>query len=196
MRRKPSWIMTASVFRTVELANLAEDAELAEHAYHAEGAGLVRHDGHHALADRLVPQQRAEDAHERHGRGDLAGFGRLELRLEGRQGRDFQRLGTPAARRQAAAQRRTAGPQILQLRAVFRQADERYLCELLVRDRKIEAVAELPQRGFPHLLLLVRDVLAFAGLAHAVALDGLGEDRARREPGSRSGHPIGPRPWI
>ena len=47
---------------------------------------------------------------------------------------------------------------------------------LLVLDGDREAVAELAQRVEAHLLLLVRDHLAFAGLAHAVALDGLGED--------------------
>ena len=41
---------------------------------------------------------------------------------------------------------------------------------------QVEAVAEEPQVLLGHLLLLVRDVLALAGLAHAVALDGLGED--------------------
>src|SRR3712207_8448537 len=34
------------VLGPVELADLAEDAELAEHALHAEGAALVGHDRH------------------------------------------------------------------------------------------------------------------------------------------------------
>ena len=71
------------VLRAVELADLREDAVLPEHALHAEGAALVRHDRHDALADILVAQQRVEHAHEGHGGGDLAAFGRLELALEG-----------------------------------------------------------------------------------------------------------------
>ncbi len=43
----------------------------------------------------------------------------------------------------------------------------------------LKAVAECLQRGRAHLFLLVRDVLRLAGLAHAVALDGLGEDHRR-----------------
>jgi hypothetical protein len=43
----------------------------------------------------------------------------------------------------------------------------------------MEAVAEFPQRLLPHLLLLVGEVLSLAGLAHAVALDGLGQDHGR-----------------
>ena len=62
------------VLRAVKLADLAEDADLPEHALHAEGAALVGHDRHDALADILVAQQRREDAHERHGGGDLAAF--------------------------------------------------------------------------------------------------------------------------
>ena len=42
------------------------DAELAEHALHAEGARLVRNDGHDVLAQVLVAQQRVQYAHERH----------------------------------------------------------------------------------------------------------------------------------
>ena len=42
-----------------------------------------------------------------------------------------------------------------------------------------EAVAEFAQGFEPHLLLLMGDVLAFAGLAHAVSLHGLGENDRR-----------------
>ena len=48
------------------------------------------------------------------------------------------------------------------------------LRQLLVGDRDLEAVAESAQRVLRHLLGLVRDHLAFARFAHAVALDGLG----------------------
>src|SRR3712207_5227935 len=80
------------VLGPVELADLAEDAELAEHALHAEGAALIRHDRHHPLADALVAQQGVEDADEGHGGGDLSPFRALELRLEGRERRDLELL--------------------------------------------------------------------------------------------------------
>ena len=52
-------------------------------------------------------------------------------------------------------------------------------CDLLVGEVELEAVAERQQRVVVHLLLLVGDVLALAGLAHPVALDRLGEDHRR-----------------
>ena len=43
----------------------------------------------------------------------------------------------------------------------------------------LESLAELAQLFFVQLLLLMRDVPAFAGFAEAVALDGLGQDHGR-----------------
>ena len=57
------------VFRYIVLAFLVPDADGAEHAFHAEGAGLVRHDGHDVLADLLVLQQHVHDADDGHRRG-------------------------------------------------------------------------------------------------------------------------------
>ena len=62
------------------------------------------------------------------------------------------------------------------LRAVGRRPEERRLGNLLIADRDAEPGAELAQFLFVELLLLVRDVAAFAGFAQAVALDGLGQD--------------------
>ena len=164
----------------IELADLAEDAELAEHAFHAEGAAFVGNDRHDALADVLVAQQRVEDAHEGHGGGDLAILGRLQLALEGAERGNGERLGRfLAALRQVAAERLAAGAQVAHLLAAFGEGDERQLFELVVCQRHLEAVAELLQRLQRHLLGLMADHLAFAGRAHAVALDGLGEDEAR-----------------
>ena len=70
------------VLRLVELADRRVDAELAEHAFHAEGARFVGHDRHDVLADRLVAHQRAEHLHEGHGGGDLALAGAVEQALE------------------------------------------------------------------------------------------------------------------
>ncbi len=86
--------------------------------------------------------------------------------------RDSDRL----RRGQAAAEGGATGAEILHFRAVIGEAEERELLELVVRDRQVEAVAELLEHRLTHLLLLMCDVLAFAGFAHAVALDRLRED--------------------
>jgi hypothetical protein len=54
-----------------------------------------------------------------------------------------------------------------------------HLRQVIVADRDLEAVAEAAQRVAGHLLGLVGDHLAFARFAHAVALDGLGQDQGR-----------------
>ena len=71
------------VLGRVELADLGEDPELAEHALHAERARLVGHDRHDVAADALVAQQGREHPDERHRGGDLALAGARELGLEG-----------------------------------------------------------------------------------------------------------------
>src|SRR3954462_13844446 len=81
-----------------------------------------------------------------------------------------------AALRQRAAERLAALVQVVHLGAVVVGLVERALGDLLVGERELEAVAEREQRAARHLLLLVGDVLALAGLAHPVALDRLGED--------------------
>ena len=69
--------------------------------------------------------------------------------------------------------------QILHFRAVVGGAIERGLGDFFVGDRDAEARAEGPQLVFVQLLLLMGDVLAFAGLAEAVALDRSGQDHRR-----------------
>ena len=168
------------VLRPVELPDLAENADLPEQALHAERAAFVGHDRHDARADRLVAQQRRQDAHERHGRGNFAPLGgRLQQRVESRQLGDRQRRADAPARRKIAAERFAAFAQVFHFRAVFGKAQKRNLADLVVRDRHMKPVAECAQRLIAELLLLVGDHLAFAGLAHAVALDGLGEDDGR-----------------
>src|SRR6202042_1859815 len=91
----------------------------------------------------------------------------------------FQRRGGAAARRQRAAERLAARQQVFLLRAARRQLEERHFGEFVVGERNLEAVAERLQRVVADLLRLVGDHLTFAGLAHAVALDGLGENDGR-----------------
>ena len=83
----------------------------------------------------------------------------------------FERFGPDGARRHEAAEGLAALAQVLELEAVVRRTIERRVGDGLVRDRNAEARPERAQVGFVQLLLLVRDVLAFAGLAEAVALD-------------------------
>ena len=91
-----------------------------------------------------------------------------------------QRRGRAPARRQRAAERGAARAQIFHLRAVFGQACRNgTLVELVVGDGNVEAVAERLQRAVADLLGLMGDHLPLAGRAHAVALDGLGEDHGR-----------------
>ena len=78
--------------------------------------------------------------------------------------------------RQEAAQRLGAFAQVAHFRAVFGRAIERRIGNRVVRNRDVEAVAELAQRFFAHFLLRVGDHLAFAGFTHAVAFDGLAEN--------------------
>ncbi len=94
-------------------------------------------------------------------------------------GGDLQRLGLAPARRQRAAERGAALVQIFLLRAARRQLEEGNLGQFLVGQRDLEAVAEAFQRVFADLLGLMGDHHAFAGLAHAVAFDGLGENDGR-----------------
>ena len=72
------------VLRPIELADLAEDADLPEQALHAEGPALVGDDRHHMRADVLVAQERRQNPDEGHGGRDLASLGgRFQERVEG-----------------------------------------------------------------------------------------------------------------
>ena len=166
------------VDRHVLLALGGVDAQLAEHALHAEGAGLVGHDGHNARAQRLVTQQQREEAHEGLGRGDLAPLGGgIQHGLEGRQRRHGQLLvGMGTTMRQEPAQRLATLEHVLHLRAVLGRTVERDLVELVVGDGNVEAVAHAADAVGVELLELVGGVLALAHMAHAVAFDGLGQN--------------------
>ena len=83
------------------------------------------------------------------------------------------------ANRQIAAKFFALVVQIGQLLAARRQLAEWEALDIVVGDRDIEAVAKRPELVGVHFLLLVGDVLALAGLAHAIALHGLGQDHGR-----------------
>ncbi len=163
------------VHRGVLLAVRVVDADLAEQAFHAEGAGFVHQDGHHARADGLVAQQLREEAHVGLRGRDLAAFGRgIEHGLEDLQRRHGEALvGLRAAVRQVAAEGLAALVQVLHFRGVVGRLVERQVGDLAVGNRDVEAVAEGLDVLVAELLGLVYGVLALADLAHAEALDGL-----------------------
>ncbi len=78
-----------------------------------------------------------------------------------------------------AAQRPAPRREIARRLAVRRRLQVRHLVEARVGQIQRKAVAESPYRVGVQLLELVIDVLALAGLAHAEALDCLGEDHGR-----------------
>src|SRR5574343_1742510 len=169
------------VFRHVVLAFLAPDTDRAEHAFHAEGARFVWHDGDDVLADDLVLQQHVHDADDGHCRRQFAAFaGGLQQSGVGFQRRDRQRVGLAAAGRQETTEVHAALTQVLVFRRVLGELQVRQLFQLVVRHRQAETVAEAADLLLVHLLLLVRDVHRLASLAHAEALDGLGQDQGRR----------------
>ncbi len=88
-------------------------------------------------------------------------------------------VGLGAAARQVAAQRGAALVQVLHFGRVFRRLEVRQVGQLVVRDGDAEAIAEFADRIQLQLLLLVGRVLGLAHVAHAVALDGLGQDHGR-----------------
>ena len=72
------------VLRGIQLAEPGMDANLAEQAFHAERARLVRHDGHDQFADVDVFEQRAEDINESHGGRHVAFAAALQEAVEAR----------------------------------------------------------------------------------------------------------------
>ena len=132
-------------------------------------------------ADVLVAQQLRQQPHEHHRRRRLAAFGALVEFLEELAAR------APGAAALRTCARGTKPPSALRRSRMYCVSTlssagtvERRVADLGVGDRHAEAGAERSQFVFVELLLLVGDVLAFAGFAEAVALDRPGEDDGRR----------------
>ena len=124
------------------------------------------------VANLLVAKELRQNPHEHHGRRGLAALGALGELFEERIDRRVERLGSHGARRHEPAERLAALAEVLQLGAVVRRPVERRVRDVVVRDGNAEARPEGAQVAFVQFLLLVRDVLAFAGFAEAVAFDG------------------------
>src|SRR6185369_5344950 len=87
---------------------------------------------------------------------------------------------THLASRHVAAQRLPAILHLLDFEAVFRRPIEWCFVQLFVWNRNSEARTEQRQLFVVDLLLLVRDVLAFAALAKSITFDGLCKNDRRR----------------
>ena len=86
---------------------------------------------------------------------------------------DVSAVGAHLALRHVSAELLAACLHIFDFRAVVARTVERSFVQFVVGNRNSEARAEHLQFFFVQLLLLVRDVLAFAGFAKSIALNGL-----------------------
>ena len=164
------------VLRPVQLPHRGPDAELAEHAFHAEGSRFVRHDRHDARPDAGVTHQFLEQLHKRHGGRDGALAAPLEQPPERLVAGHRQGCRSAPALRQISPECSALSLQMTHLRAVLSWFQQRDGVDLVVGDRQVEALSEGVERVGAHLLGLVRAHLALARLAHAVALDRLGQN--------------------
>ena len=168
------------ILRTVFLPFRRIDADLAEHAFHAERTRLVGDDRHHARADFLVAKQQVHAAHQGHGVGNLAVAGPFrDLRERGEVRRMAFRIGVAATLRQKTAERGAALEHVFDFRRILARVVVRHIGQLVVGNRNLETVAEMAHRIVVEFLLLVRGILRLAGRAHAVTLHGLGQDHGR-----------------
>ena len=81
----------AGIYWLVKLTDRRIDTQLAEHAFHAEGARFVGDDRHDTRTELLVTEQGAQRANKNHGGGNFALFRAFQQRLEHRQLRHLQR---------------------------------------------------------------------------------------------------------
>ena len=166
----------ADVFGLVLLAHAGVNAHLFEQIGHAEGARLVRHDGHHARPEHRVFEQLPEHAHKGHGGRHL-----FAVCLQRKAGVSLQRghrkrCAGGVAPWQVAAQGLAPGVQVLHFGAVIRGFEEVQVGGLLVAQGQVKAVAKGEQGGLVQFFLAVRGHLALTGLAHAVAFFGVRQD--------------------
>src|SRR3989441_4068706 len=164
----------------VFLPDTGVDAHGAEERFHAEGARLVRHNGHDELADLRILQHLSQHGDESHGGRDLAALAAAEEFREEIVVVRANGLRAHAPLGYIAAQRLATRAKVLNFLAILRRAVEGHLEAVLIAQRNAESRAEFQQLFFVQLLLLVRDVLAFARFAKSIALDGARENNGRR----------------
>src|SRR5690606_19416436 len=154
------------------------NADLAEQALHPERTGLVSQYRNHTRAQLFIAQYLVDDADECLCGRDFSPLGRrLKYRLEYLEiGRLELFVGLRTTRRQVTTQCFTTFMQILHFQRVVGRLEARQLFELVVGNGNIEAVAELSHRLHVQFFLLVGGILGLADMAHAVTLDGLGQN--------------------
>ena len=168
-----------AVHRVVELSHRGIDAGLPEQGLHAEGPGLVGHDGHDEVPDLLVAHQVREDVHEGHGRRHLPVRPLVVLAVPVLLRRVKRREGRPP-RRHVAAEGPAPLVKVPDLLAVVGRLVEGHFGHVFVGDRDPEPVTEGQQVAVLHLLDLVRAVGPLAAVAQTVSLDRLHQDDRRR----------------
>src|SRR6185312_5710737 len=144
-----------------------------------ERARLVGNDGHDVLAQFGQLQKRFQNGYKRRSSGSIAAsraVKRFSKRFKRRR-LDFDFLGM--ARWHIATEFFAPCSQVLHLAAFGRKRDELNLLDYFRLQVQIEALRQILQFLFVQLLLLVRNVLAFAGLAKTVAFHSVGQDDAR-----------------
>ena len=154
---------------------------MSKQAFHAEGAGFVHKNRHHAWSQRLVTQQLGEKTYIGLGGGN---FSTLHRRLgDGLEcvhrwhGEALIGFGAPV--RQIATQGFTALVQVAHLWRVVSGLVKRQFGQLAVWDGDIEAVTEDFDVFVGQLLGLVYGVFALAGGAHTKAFDSFDQQHRR-----------------
>ena len=121
------------------------DAELAEHAFHAEGAGFVGHDRDDVLAEITIAHESTEHSDEPHGGRGFAvagAFVELGERLVGRGGEvGFER----ATLGHVSAHGLCSRGDVVRLATVSGRTIERCADDLGVGERDGKSVAELQE---------------------------------------------------
>ena len=166
--------------RLVVLSDAGINSNLAEERFHTERARFVGNDGNDEFTKLGIAEQFRQQPDEDHGGRDIAAVCALVKFFEMRVWKGLQWCRAHLALRHVSAELLAARLHVLDLGAVVSGAVERRLVQFVVGNRNSEARAEHLQLVFVQLLLLVGDVLAFARLAKAVALDRLGENDGRR----------------
>src|SRR5207245_5644231 len=135
---------------------------------------------HNQFAEVLVLQKLGEQAHENHGGRDFAPIGTLVELGEKVIGHSPKRLRSHAAPWNGATERPAALLKVRDLGTVVLRLIEWGLGNVFIGNGDSEAAAKFAEFVFVELLLLVRDVLPFAGLAEPVAFDGPRQDNSGR----------------
>ena len=168
----------ARIHRFVVLTGRRIDARLGEQAVHAEGARLVRHDGHDVAPETLLPQKLLQHAHHGHGGRHRATAGAVEHVLEERQRRRFENRTVHGALRQRATQGLPTVLEVAHLVAVVRRPVEVGPLDLLPGQGDSQPLRQRQPLGRIQVLLLMDRVAALDVRAEAVALHRLQQQHA------------------